>query len=119
MFHYKATRTERQSKHRFRDASLEPPLTKVNKTTKPIPAGHVVHRFSLPSHVNTPGANKFEGENQHLVVGLRQEKGTDHAQISSKVSPQSTQEFVAYFNERDGRGFLKESQDSVMQQMVL
>jgi hypothetical protein len=27
-------------------------------------------------------------------------------------------EFVAYFNERDGRGFLKESQDSALQQMV-
>jgi hypothetical protein len=51
MFHYKSTRTERQSKHKFRDASMEPALTRVNKT-KPIAAGNVIHRFSLPSHLN-------------------------------------------------------------------
>jgi hypothetical protein len=40
--------------------------------------------------------------------------------MQSKVSlHRQPKEFVAYFNERDGRGFLKDSQDSAMQQMVI
>ena len=39
--------------------------------------------------------------------------------MQSKVSlNRQPNEFVAYFNERDGRGFLKDSQDSALQQMV-
>ena len=112
MFNYKSMRVERQNKYKFRDASMEPPLVKVGQV-KPIAAGTVVHKFSLPSHLATGDTNS------HLVLTARQERGTDHVQLSSKVSlNRQPKEFVAYFNERDGRGFLKDSQDSAMQQMV-
>lgn len=113
MFNYKSMRLERQNKYKFRDASMEPPKVKVGQV-KPIAAGNIVHKFSLPSHLASGD------QNSHLVLSTRQERGTDHVQMQSKVSlHRQPKEFVAYFNERDGRGFLKDSQDSAMQQMVI
>jgi hypothetical protein len=50
MFNYKSMRLERQNKYKFRDASMEPPKVKVGQV-KPIAAGNIVHKFSLPSHL--------------------------------------------------------------------
>jgi hypothetical protein len=52
MFNYKSMRLERQSKYKFRDASMEPPKVKVGQV-KPIAAGNIVHKFSLPSHLTS------------------------------------------------------------------
>ncbi len=113
MFNYKSMRTERQNRYKFRDATMEPPKVKVSQI-KPIAAGNIVHKFSLPSHLANGEANS------HLVLNGRQERGTDHVLLTSKVSSdRHPKEFVAYYNERDGLGFLKDSQDSAMQQMVL
>lgn len=50
MFNYKSMRIERQNKYKFRDATMEPPKVKVGQV-KPIAAGNIVHKFSLPSHL--------------------------------------------------------------------
>lgn len=93
-FSYKNTMTQRQSKHRFRLVNVE------EKQAKNTATSQVIHRYDTHAVIK---ANEPDQER------LKQE-------AERKYSPR--RHFIAYFDERDGKGIIKDTTDSALQDMV-